>query len=293
MALDFLKHIFVRRYKLRNGNIRVKIDSLELGDLLEDLGSNTNPVIQLQENADEWTNFETNFCSKEDQRFRIKIEVETNSDQSMVLLDDFGPCHLLYQYNKEQKTCLHYTQVAEDMNINEMASLCQNSAIKGSLLPFDLQDPITHDVLKYHIMNPNNGHLLSGIRRMNGLGHRQFLHDGTYASKIKMEHDHDKYFKPCTSLKQTLIRKPELVMEMNPPTSVEDNIKYPVICRHERPFLDGVKSGSIYSSIQFKILEVESFTMDFGDASEMKYTLDFVCDDNLIKFHSFDFKVDF
>ena len=283
----------MRRYKLRNGNIRVKIDSLELGDLLEDLGSNTNPVIQLQENADEWTNFETNFCSKEDQRFRIKIEVETNSEQSMVLLDDFGPCHLLYQYNKEQKTCLHYTQVAEDMNINEMASLCQNSAIKGSLLPFDLQDPITHDVLKYHIMNPNNGHLLSGIRRMNGLGHRQFLHDGTYASKIKMEHDHDKYFKPCTSLKQTLIRKPELVMEMNPPTTLEDNIKYPVICQHERPFLDGVKSGSIYSSIQFKILEVESFTMDFGDASEMKYTLDFVCDDNLIKFHSFDFKVDF
>ena len=283
----------MHRYKLRNGNIRVKIDSLELGDLLEDLGSNTNPVIQLQENADEWTNFETNFCSKEDQRFRIKIEVETNSDQSMVLLDDFGPCHLLYQYNKEQKTCLHYTQVAEDMNINEMASLCQNSAIKGSLLPFDLQDPITHDVLKYHIMNPNNGHLLSGIRRMNGLGHRQFLHDGTYASKIKMEHDHDKYFKPCTSLKQTLIRKPELVMEMNPPTSLEDNIKYPVICRHDRPYLDGVKSGFVYNRIQFKILEVESFTIMFGDESEMKYTLDFVCNDNLIKFHSFDFKVDF
>ena len=281
---------------MKNGNISVKKDSLDLGDLLEDLGIINDPVIQLQGNAHEWTHFETNFCSndiKEDKRFNIEIEVEANSDQSMVLLDDFGPCHLLYQYNKEQKTCLHYTQVAEDMNINEMASLCQNSAIKGSLLPFDLQDPITHDVLKYHIMNPNNGHLLSGIRRMNGLGHRQFLHDGTYASKIKMEHDHDKYFKPCTSLKQTLIRKPELVMEMNPPTTLEDNIKYPVICQHERPFLDGVKSGSIYSSIQFKILEVESFTMDFGDASEMKYTLDFVCDDNLIKFHSFDFKVDF
>ena len=289
-----MKQIFVRRYKLRNGNIRVKIDSLDLVDLLEDLGINTDPVIQLQENADEWTHFETNFCSndiKEDKRFKIEIEVETNSDQSMVFLDDFGPCHLLYQYNKEQKTCLHYAQVTEDMNINEMASLCQNTAIKGSILPFDFQDPITHDVLKYHIMNPNNGHLLTGIRRMNGLGHRQFLQDGTYAPNIKLELDHDKYFKPCTSLKQTLIRKPELVMEMDYPTLIEDNIKYPVICQHERPFLDGVKSGSMYSWIQFKILEVESFAIDFGGESEMKYTLNFVCSDNLIRFHSFDSKV--
>ena len=52
-----------------------------------------------------------------------------------------------------------------------------------------------------------------------------------------------------------------------------------------------VKSGSIYSWIQFKILEDESFTLDFGDESEMKYTLDFVCRENLIKFHSYDLKV--
>ena len=268
----------------------------DLGDLIKDLGNNTDSVIQLQENVDEWTHFGTNFCSndiKEDKRFRIEIEVKTDSDKSRVHLDDFGPCHFLYQYNKEQKTCLYYSQVAEDMNINEMASFCQNTAIKGSLLPFDFQDPITYEVLRYHIMNPNNGHLVTGIRRMNGLGHRLFLQDGTYAPKINMDLDHGKYFKPCTSLNQTLIRKPELVMEMDTPTLLEDNIKYPVICQHERPFLDGVKSGFIYNWIQFKILEVKSFTIDFGDENEMKYTLDFVCSDNVIKFHSFDFKVDF
>ena len=127
---------------MKNGNISVKKDSLDLGDLLEDLGIINDPVIQLQGNAHEWTHFETNFCSndiKEDKRFKIEIEVETNSYQSMVILDDFGPCHLLYQYNKEQKTCLHYTQVAEDMNINEIARFCQNTAIKGSLHSMDLE----------------------------------------------------------------------------------------------------------------------------------------------------------
>ena len=259
----------------------MKKDFHDLSDLLEVL------VI----NSDEWTHFQTNFCTndtKKDKRFRIEIEVETSSDQSSALLDDFGPCSFLYHYDKDQKTCMYYAQVAEDLNINEMAGFCHNTAIKGYSLPFDLQDPITQDVLKYHVMNQDNGHLLTGIRRMNGFGHRLFLQDGRYAPRIKMNLKHDKYHKPCTSLKQTLIKKPVLVMETNSPTLLEDNVKYPVICWHERPFLDGVKSGSIYSLIQFKILEEETFAINFGYQSEMKYTLEFICNDNLIKFYSYE-----